>query len=465
MDLFTSQDLILIPLFLAGISYAAFFIASRYIPESFDRGMFFTALIYKLVAASAFCAVYAFYYGGGDTINYFRGSVSLVNLARENPTAMWSIMGNDLSFENFMSFTSTTGWPPFYMWRDANTFSVIRFSFPFCMIAWKSFLCTTFLVAFYNFIGPWKLYTLFKSYFPGIRLQLAVCILFIPSLIFWGSGIMKDSFTLSATCWLTVNFHRIMLEKKKIPINLLFMTLNLFLIINLKPYVLLSLFPVLLVWVNNAYIKQIPNKILRAVFFPIFSILIAATGYITFSTFGSILGEYGDVDKAIKKAQIIQADLLREEQYGSNSYNIGTIDGTITGMLRLAPMAIFTAIFRPLPNEIGSPIMVLSVIENCILLVFTFLTLLRYRLRQIIRTILDNPLITFSLGFSLFFAFGVGLASTNFGALVRYKAPLVPFFYSAIFMIRHLNKQRIEEQNEAAKEAAKNAPREIGLAI
>ena len=60
------------------------------------------------------------------------------------------------------------------------------------------------------------------------------------------------------------------------------------------------------------------------------------------------LQEYSNVDQTIEQAQVIQQDLLREEQYGSNSYNIGTLDGTLTGMLNMAPKAIFTSIYRPL---------------------------------------------------------------------------------------------------------------------
>ena len=80
------------------------------------------------------------------------------------------------------------------------------------------------------------------------------------------------------------------------------------------------------------------------------------------------MGVYGDVDTAIEQAQVIQQDLLRDEAYGSNSYNIGEIDGSISGMISIAPIAVFTAIYRPLFWEIGSPMMVISVVENT----FTF---------------------------------------------------------------------------------------------
>jgi len=46
-------------------------------------------------------------------------------------------------------------------------------------------------------------------------------------------------------------------------------------------------------------------------------------------------------------------------------------------MISLAPLAVFTAIYRPLFWEIGSPMMVISVIENSILLVLTLYLLIR----------------------------------------------------------------------------------------
>jgi len=60
-----------------------------------------------------------------------------------------------------------------------------------------------------------------------------------------------------------------------------------------------------------------------------------------------------------------------------------------------------------------------------------------------LKTAFDNSLVVFSLVFSIMFAFMVGLTTANFGALVRYKIPLIPFFLSALFIIiSRFNKQR-----------------------
>ena len=147
------------------------------------------------------------------------------------------------------------------------------------------------------------------------------------------------------------------------------------------------------------------------------------------------MGVYGDVDSAIQQAQVIKEDLLREEQYGGNNYNIGQFDGSIVGLLSVAPVAIFTALFRPLFWEIGSPTMIFSAFENTILIAFTFYILVRTSPIKLLRTLWHEPFLLYCFIFSLFFAFGVGIAGTNFGALVRYKTPLVPFFFSMIYLI------------------------------
>jgi len=68
-----------------------------------------------------------------------------------------------------------------------------------------------------------------------------------------------------------------------------------------------------------------------------------------------------------------------------------------------------------------------------------FLTLLVFRKTGIVRLISivrnDNYL-TFALIFSLTFAFAVGISSYNFGTLVRYKIPLLPFFISSLYIIK-----------------------------
>ena len=289
----------------------------------------------------------------------------------------------------------------------------------------------------------WKLYRLFTTNYPNAKKALAICILFMPSLLFWGSGIMKDSYVLCSACWFSYNFYCVFIKRKKILINALLVIVNISIIMTLKPYIILSILPGALLWLNNAYLKQVSSGFIKILVTPIIGVIILGGGFFLYRNLGSLMGDYGNIDQAVEKAKIIQEDLLREEQYGVNNYNLGVIDGTAAGMSSIAPLAIFTALYRPLFFEIGSPMMVISAFENTILLLLTFVLIIKTNPKKLIRIIYREPLVLYSIFFSILLAFGVGMASTNFGALSRYKIPFMPYYFSALYLVYHLNTAKI----------------------
>jgi len=448
MILFSIQDIFLGIVYLGIIYIVAYGLKSRQQKKGLDSKYFIGGLTAKLIGVTAFCMIYGLYYGGGDTVNYYLGSVALVNLMTEDFNAFYSILiENDLSGQNWFAFNSDTGYPPHYMWRDSGTFAVSRYSAILCLLGAKSFLVTSLLTASFSYIGMWKLHRLFTINYPDAKKALAICILFMPSLLFWGSGIMKDSYVLGAACWFSYNFYHVFIARKKILINALLVIVNISIIMALKPYIILSILPGALLWLNNAYLKQVSSGFIKILVMPIIGVIILGGGFFLYRNMGSLLGDYGNIDQAVEKAKIIQEDLLREEQYGGNNYNLGAIDGTAGGMSTIAPLAIFTALYRPLFFEVGSPLMVISAFENSILLLLTIFLIIKTNPRKVIRIILREPLILYSIFFSLLLAFGVGMASTNFGALSRYKIPFMPYYFSAIYLIYYLNASKINMKN------------------
>jgi hypothetical protein len=60
--------------------------------------------------------------------------------------------------------------------------------------------------------------------------------------------------------------------------------------------------------------------------------------------------------------------------------------------------------------------------------------------------LVKNHLLTFSLIFSLFFAFSVGISTSNFGSLVRYRIPALPFFVACLFIMQYYFDLRNREE-------------------
>ena len=438
----TYLDILLVPIYLVIILVVSYRIKSKNIVQFPEYKYFTKGIVFKLLGVSAFISIYLFYYNGGDTISYFVGSRAVGNLILEDFEKGCAILFNSESpYNQYSSFNSATGWPKSYMWRDSSTFSVSRYSALFYLVGAKSFIITSFLVSCFSYIGLWKFYRLLNMLYPGNEKGLGYLVLFLPSIAFWGSGIMKDSYTVSAACWITYNFYMVLISRKKVFVNAVILLINLLIIINMKPYVILSLLPGILLWLNSTYLKQIKNALLKILVLPLLSVVILVTGFYVFQNLSSLMGVYGEVDTAIEQAQVIRSDLLRSDQYGSNNYDIGKFDGTLVSLISVAPNAIFTALFRPFLWEIGSPTMVFSALENSFLITFTFFGLVTLSPIRFFKTLILEPFLLYCLIFSILFAFGVGIAGTNFGAMVRYKTPLLPFFFSMIYLTSRTKKR------------------------
>ena len=190
------SDFILIPIYIfLLISLCATTLKGKTYIKNPEYKYLTKGLILKLFGVTLFCLIYLFIYGGGDTTNYYLGSKSMVKLLFQNFNRGIAMIGNLYSVHNNYSFfNSYTGWPPHYMYKDEGTFIVSRITTIFYFFGCGSFIVTSLLTAAFSYIGIWKLFTLFKSQFKCNYKYLFYITVCMPSLLFWGGGIMKDSF-------------------------------------------------------------------------------------------------------------------------------------------------------------------------------------------------------------------------------------------------------------------------------
>lgn len=120
---------------------------------------------------------------------------------------------------------------------------------------------------------------------------------------------------------------------------------------------------------------------------------------------------------------------------GENSgYTLGELDGSIGSLLRLAPQGINVTLFRPWLWEVRNPLMLLAAIESFIFLSISIYLIFRLKWKKL-REKANHPLVVYCLSFSLLFAFAVGVSTYNFGTLMRYKIPVMPFYMIALILL------------------------------
>jgi len=449
--LIQTNDYLILPLYLLVIYILARRKCKKNIEETPAYKYYIPALFVRIAAGIAFCFVYIYHYGGGDTTNYFQGGMALYKMAHYNIEGFFYILINGLTENRTHRFDMLHGAPPIYMMRDAETFFVIRFIAPIIFLSAKSFLITTVFMAWFAHSGIWRLFLVFNHYFPKYHKQLAFAILFFPSVVFWGSGIMKDTITISAAGWFTYSVFLIFIKKKKIKLGIIAIIIASYLILSVKPFVLIALLPGTVIWVMFYRIKSIKNKVIRVLVAPALIVFFAAAGMFIMSQLSSSMGAYSSLDSILEKAVITQQDLIREEAYGEGAYNIGLFEPTLAGIAPKFPVAVIAGLFRPFPWEARNFFMMVSALENIMLILLVLFCFIRVGILKFFILIFEEPLLLFSFIFAIFFAFSVGLTSANFGALVRYKIPLLPFFVGTLFVT--LNKvKEVYAERKAAKD-------------
>lgn len=405
------------------------------------------ALLIKLLSSVVFCVLYLTLYEG-DTLDYFHGMNALNRVATDNFSHYLDLMIQGNKPEFFSYFNAETMYPDGHMWRDPKSFFIIRILSPFALVGFGSYLITTMLLSWFSFGFLWKMFITFARLYPKIDFKIAIAILFMPSVVFWGSSILKDTVMMIAVSLFVVSFLKIAVQGKLTPGLFVRIAFAGWLMINIKAYVLIAMIPGAAIWFAHGRILTIQNKFFRYSIYPFMLIVSLTIGVVVLSQLGNSFGDYGSMDKMVEKAKLTQEDLKRGDAYGKNYYDLGTIENTPGSLLKLMPSAIIAGLYRPFLWEARNPFIALSGLENLYTLFLTLSILYRTRVFKVFRYIGRDPILIFTLLYSIMFAFGIGLASANFGALVRYRIPGLPFLMISLFVIDFYLKESKKEVSE-----------------
>ena len=427
-------DILLAPLYILGAYAYGYYVTKKNIRTRPEYAYFTNGLMVRVVGAIALGLVYFFYYNGGDTINYFQTSSAYARLMFKDMNDFWLGWLGDAK-NHYFRFDETTGYPV-YRPKDSHSFFVVRLLIPIVTLGCHTYFSTAVLVACITYGGLWKLYQTFLSEFPVLKREFAIACLFIPSCVFWGSGLMKDSFTLSAVGWFTFAFYHFFIKKQRKLSYIIYLFISSFIILAIKPYIFFALLPGSVLWLSNNMVKKINHAVIRFLATPFILSIGLLTGYFALAKMGDNLGQY-QIDNVLEKAVVTQKD-MKAEYYGGKTYDIGEFDASIGSIIPVAPMALFSGVFRPGIWDVRNAVMLISSLENTYLLILTLFLLFKLKFIGFFALIRKNPMLLFCMLFSLFFALSVGLTVANFGSLVRLRIPELPFFVAGIFMLRYL---------------------------
>lgn len=431
MDIF---DILVAPVYLLFILFIAHKFSIKHTKKNRIYQYFMPGLLVKIFGAICLGLVYFFYYKGGDTINYhYTASALIDSLINDPDTFFYIYFGEPKVSELFL----VTGDYEFIYWvNDPYAYFVSKCFVPIVLFCGKSYMASAIVVAAICYLGVWRLFLIFVKEFPALEKQFVWSILYVPSVVFWGSGIMKDSVTFSATCFYVHGFYWFFTQRRWKFKYMLSLVAGIYLLLFIKPYILFALMPGSILWFVSLRVTRIKNTFVRIMITPTILVAGSAMALFVLQQLGDSLGNYS-VDKVIKTASGAQQD-LKQSYYGGNTFNIGDYEPTIEGMLSVSHKAIFATLFRPTFFDVRNVVMGICAIENMFILGFTIYLIIRLRVIRFFTYITSHPLLMFSFIFSMFFAFSVGVSISNFGTLVRLKIPCIPFFLSSLVILNSM---------------------------
>ena len=391
------------------------------------------AWIAKGVSALALVYIYTSVYpkrSEADIFKYFDDSKQLTALANEDPSAFGRVFLGTWEHRDMPNLNRMNYWFRSYDHGLANdNRMVIRVNALMNFVTGGVYGLNLVLFLFLSFLGCYWIYA-FLLHFNAHKLSAFFTAFLIPSTLFWSSGILKESlliFSLGGFLYSLLS-----LSKRWELRYAVLGCLTLYILLFLKIYILLALAPMVLFYGFYQHWKSWWIAGLS-----VLTILVAL--FITVS----LLMPHWSILSTLQGKQFDFIQMAKSVHAGSQIWVL-PMDGTWVTLLKLVPLGIFNCLAFPSITMLENFLSWTAFIENSwlVLLILGALT----------GVVQGKKAPLWALGM-LLFSFTVfsliGMTAPVVGAMVRYKAPVLPFLVFGLlylqphFMTKFFNNLKI----------------------
>ncbi len=446
MEYIKIEDYFLLLLYVI-LLYTLVFIHSKKYKGTGLRRYFISAFILHIVGTVLYAMVIQYFYGYGDSFGFFEGGKFIQNLVSSTGDPFTPFLNSSEDFQKMVSvntggdFTLPTG-----IDTDSNLI-IMKISALLSYMSFNSYIIISLFFGMFSFIGLWKLFKTLNdiSQKKGQRM-LAIAILYTPSIWFWGSGLIKDSLCLGCIGLLAYFIHKILIKKKFGIKDPILMFLLFYLLFVIKSYLASVMLISFALSCTLFLILKSRTNIFK--FASVIGIVLVTASILILSFSNNLDSILEDTSKNIEVFKGAYSNAEIEDARTNSSFTAVEVNGSLSDIVLKSPIAILTTLFRPFFWEVQKPIMALSALESFLTLLATVFVLLKCRIHKFFRYILSDPYLFFSFTFSLILAAIVGISTFNFGTMVRYRLPILPFYLFMLVYIYIKHKESLLEKSK-----------------
>lgn len=373
-----------------------------------SKTLLIALFIVKVLAGLAYAMFYMqpSYHADSDSFRYFDYSIAETDMLLKQPFYF---------FKDLFSFGYNKIGNVFIgnnsYWNDLKSNIVIKLLAICNVLSFKNYYVNIIFFNFFFFFGLIGFYRVMKSVFSDKDLWLLMPIFFIPSFLFWSSGIHRDGLIFSITGMIIYFFYNSITNKFTF-IKSIVMIVLLVLLFSLRNYVCLALIVTLITWFISSKNKNTAQTFLMV--YGVAVVIFFLSGFIN-STINF------PVYIANKQHEFIQLS-------GGSEINLPQLQPNFLSFISYLPTALDMAFLRPHINELKNISYLPAAIEAFVLfLLIIFLFSYRVKKQNV------HPAVFACIFFGISLLIIAGYTVTFSGAIVRYRSFALPFIITPLF--------------------------------
>lgn len=373
------------------------------------HNFYLPALIAKCVAGVSLGIIYSTYYDTSDTFTFFQLAVDQADISRHD-------MG---AYFNFL-FSKQEG----YFLGEHRTIFYTKITSVLALITGNNYWITSLYYSLLSFFAVWYLSNTIARLFPEYKMAACIAFLFFPSVVFWSSGIIKESLAMTAVFFLTALFLKLWVKERISVLSILLAVICVITIFNLKYFYLAAFIPIII----SALITQrlceklaIENSMKQ---------ILLLTGVLSCGFLAITLLHPNFSPSRILEVIAFNNKVFMDVCTPDDVIHFYNLQPTWGSMLINSPWAFISGLFRPFVWEANTIFKVITGVENLVLLILTIFAI--PYLKNVIRSphrLLILTVILYCAVLSIFLA----LSTPNFGTLARYGVGYLPFVALLVF--------------------------------
>jgi len=318
-----------------------------------------------------------------------------------------------LYFTNIINNPYPGGWGNFFgssdsYWNDLKGNIFVKLLSLFDILSFGHYYVNVIFYSFISLFGPIALFRVMNDVFPRKKWVVILATFFIPSFLYWTSGVHKEGLIFLAVSLIIYHLYFGWKEKSYTITRWLGILLGLTVLFLLRNFLMLLVVPAIVAWFLACRRPKYALAIFTSVYL-FFGVLFFTAGY---------LDKRFDFPQAVVDKQ--QAFLRM--QGGVSTIPIKELKPSFSSFLKNTPQAITLAFLRPYPGDVHHLLSLAASLEiNLLLLLFLLFLLFRKK---------NGPLSKNAVYLCIFISFSIllaiGFSINNLGAIVRYRSIIIP---------------------------------------